>query len=154
MSHYQWKLWRVTVKNILFIPAVVSVWILCPNYVIYSRAKWTACCCTSFLSFCGQQRKKKKWNFGLKTFIALFIQTYLQAMYNDMTETRGKRMRSVLSLSSIGLHFHSVDIMKKSDRLLPLNSIIVLFSASTSAPAESVIFISAQRCHTFKYIYI
>lgn len=133
-----------------------SVWIFCPNYVIYSRAKWTACCCTMFLSFCGQQWKKKMklWAINLYCFIysdnghiyKLCIMTWLE-------QEEKKCARSVLSLSSIGCIFTALTSWTKKYCFLPLNSIIVLFSASTLALPESVIFISSQRCHTVKSIF-
>lgn len=155
MSHQQWKLDEWPSKNILFIYTSCGqceffVQIMSFTYVPSEQHVAVPC----FLSFCGQREKKKKlWAITLRCFIysdnrhiyKLCIMTWLKQEENVW--------EVFLSLSSIDLHFHSIDIMgKKSDNFLPLNS-IMLFSALTSAPAESVIFISSQRCHTLKYIF-
>lgn len=96
-----------------------SVWIFCPKLRHLLPCQVNSMLLYHFLSFCGQQVKKQKKNkeeketLGYKPLLLYLLRqlTYLQAMYYDMTETKGKRTRSVLSLSSIGLHFHSIDLM-------------------------------------------
>lgn len=110
--------WWVTVKNILFIPAVVSV-----NF-LSKLCHLLMCQVNSMLLYhlpqllwsTRKKKQRKKETMGYKPLLLYLFrqQTYLQAMYYDMTERRGKHMGSVLCLSSIiSLRFHSIDVMGK-----------------------------------------
>lgn len=69
---------------------------------------------------------EKNETLGYKSLLLyLFRQrTYLQAMYYDMTGTRGKKMYKKCFISQLHrMHFHSIDIMnKKSIVFFPLTA--------------------------------
>lgn len=146
--------WRVTVKNILFIPAVVSVNFL-SELCHLLMCQVNSMLLYHFLQLLWSTRKQKDTMGYKSVLLYLFIQTTdiftSYVLWHDWKKrkTYEKCFMSQLHQFAFSQHKHHG---KKGDHFPPLNS-IVLFSASTSAPAERVIFISSQRCHTLKCIF-